>query len=128
MIGFLVAMMVLINKAILSDSDKRHLKSSNLHYYFHQVTSNPMTDKNPSGFHRLSDTLRHLIVRSNPVGQIILFAGNTAPEGWLTCDGAMVSTLKYSALAKVLKVENSSSFQVPQLEAPKGTSYIIFIG
>lgn len=38
-----------------------------------------------------------------PVGAVILYAGETAPEGWLLCDGSSYETEKYSQLHEVLK-------------------------
>lgn len=36
------------------------------------------------------------------IGTIKLFAGNYAPEGWLICDGRLLSTAQYSALFSVI--------------------------
>jgi microcystin-dependent protein len=37
-----------------------------------------------------------------PVGHMVLFAGTTAPEGWLLCDGQAVSRSKYVSLFEVV--------------------------
>lgn len=39
---------------------------------------------------------------SLPVGSVIDYAGETAPAGWLMCDGSAVSRTTYAALAAVL--------------------------
>ncbi|MEM7184667.1 MAG: phage tail protein, partial [Spirochaetota bacterium] len=38
-----------------------------------------------------------------PVGSIIPFAGSTAPNGWLLCDGSQISRTTYAELHMVLK-------------------------
>ncbi len=37
-----------------------------------------------------------------PPGTILMFAGNTAPSGWLPCDGSLVSTTTYANLFSAL--------------------------
>lgn len=39
----------------------------------------------------------------NPVGEITMWATNTAPTGWLICDGSAVSRSTYSALHTLLQ-------------------------
>jgi len=39
---------------------------------------------------------------SFPVGSIIQFAGDTAPAGWLMCDGSLKNTLNYGVLYSVI--------------------------
>lgn len=51
-------------------------------------------------------------------GTIIMYAGNTAPVGWLLCDGSAVSRTTYSALFAVLSTsfgvgDGSTTFNVP---------------
>lgn len=53
-----------------------------------------------------------------PVGIITAFAGATAPDGWLLCDGGAVSRTTYSALFAVIGTtygagNGSSTFNVP---------------
>lgn len=55
-----------------------------------------------------------------PVGSISLFAGSTAPSGWLLCNGQAVSRTTYSALFAVTSTtygsgNGSSTFNVPNL-------------
>ena len=58
---------------------------------------------------------------STPVGTIVAFAGATAPDGWLMCDGAGYEKTKYPELAKVLAGNSeferggSQNFYVPEL-------------
>ncbi len=38
-----------------------------------------------------------------PVGSVIAFAGSTAPEGWLMCDGEQYSNQRYPELYEIIK-------------------------
>jgi len=54
-----------------------------------------------------------------PVGTITMFAGSTAPEGWLICDGSSVNSTSYSDLYSVIGTTyggNSSNFNLPNLK------------
>lgn len=51
-------------------------------------------------------------------GSIVMFAGSTAPQGWLLCDGSAVSRSTYSALFDVIGTyygegDESTTFNVP---------------
>lgn len=55
-----------------------------------------------------------------PVGSIVVYAGSTAPEGWLMCDGALYDVLAYPELFDVLEFTYGSNvkkdaFRVPDL-------------
>jgi hypothetical protein len=63
-----------------------------------------------------------------PVGSIQMFAGSSAPEGWLLCNGQAVSRATYSELFAVISTtygsgDGSTTFNVPDLReaAPVGT-------
>jgi microcystin-dependent protein len=52
------------------------------------------------------------------LGQIILFAGNYAPDGWLPCNGQLVSMNTYQALYSLIGFTYGGSgtqFQLPDL-------------
>ncbi len=54
----------------------------------------------------------------SPVGSVIAFAGSTAPDGWLICDGSLVSPATYPDLHDVIGNTYGSSggnFRVPDL-------------
>lgn len=54
-----------------------------------------------------------------PVGSIMIWAGSTAPTGWLLCDGTAYSTTTYSALYAVVGTtygSGSGTFLVPNLK------------
>jgi len=64
-----------------------------------------------------------------PVGSILVYAGSTAPEGWLMCDGELYDILAYPELFEVLEFtygENADkdAFRVPDLagRVPVGPS------
>ena len=56
-----------------------------------------------------------------PAGTIVAFAGSTAPDGWLICNGAIISRSNYSELFAVLGTNfnygtvDGSSFRLPNL-------------
>lgn len=57
---------------------------------------------------------------SVPIGAIQAFGGETAPEGWLICDGSVVSRETYSDLFKVIGTtygsgDGSTTFNLPDL-------------
>ena len=65
------------------------------------------------------------------VGEVIAYAGNTIPEGWLACDGGAVSRTTYSKLFAVIGTtygsgNGSTTFNIPNLKGrfPLGTGSI----
>ena len=65
-----------------------------------------------------------------PVGSITLFAGATAPDGWLICDGSSIDKEDYAPLFDIIgdnEGSASTTFTIPDLsaDAPTGTIYII---
>jgi len=55
-----------------------------------------------------------------PVGSIVAYAGSTAPEGWLMCDGALYDVLAYPELFDIVEFTYGnntakSAFRVPDL-------------
>ena len=53
-----------------------------------------------------------------PAGSIIMFGANTAPSGWLVCDGTAVSRTTYSGLYSAISTnfgvgDNSTTFNLP---------------
>ena len=55
-----------------------------------------------------------------PVGVIEMFAGSTAPNGWLVCDGSTVSRKTYSDLFKVINTtygagNSNTTFTLPDM-------------
>ena len=55
-----------------------------------------------------------------PVGVIEMFAGSTAPNGWLVCDGSTVSRKTYSDLFKVIGTtygagNSNTTFTLPDM-------------
>jgi microcystin-dependent protein len=58
-------------------------------------------------------------VGAAPVGSIMIWAGSTAPTGWLLCDGTAYSTTTYAALYAVIGTTYGSgtgTFRVPNLK------------
>lgn len=55
-----------------------------------------------------------------PTGSVIPYAGESAPDGWLLCDGAAVSRTTYAALFAVIGTtfgsgDGSTTFNLPDL-------------
>lgn len=59
-------------------------------------------------------------IRPEAIGKIIMFAGNTAPEGTLYCNGAAISRTTYSELFAAIGTtygagDGSTTFNLPDL-------------
>jgi microcystin-dependent protein len=66
-----------------------------------------------------------------PVGTIVPYAGNTAPAGWLLCDGSSYNTGGYAELFDVIRYKyggGGSSFNVPDLRGRGPLGYHPGIG
>ena len=75
---------------------------------------NKVTDDN---MNEIKDTIN----TNTPVGSISLFAGATAPNGWLICDGSAVSRTDYAGLFSVIGTtygtgDGSTTFNIPNLK------------
>jgi len=75
---------------------------------------NKVTDDN---MNEIKDTIN----TNTPVGSISLFAGTTAPNGWLICDGSAVSRTTYANLFSVIGTtygtgDGSTTFNIPNLK------------
>ena len=75
---------------------------------------NKVTDDN---MNEIKDTIN----TNTPVGSISLFAGTTAPTGWLICDGSAVSRTTYANLFSVIGTtygtgDGSTTFNIPNLK------------
>ena len=72
-----------------------------------------VTDVTASG--RVKDKSGYLA----PVGTVNMFAGSSAPEGWLICDGSAVSSATYPDLYAVIGTTyggNESNFNLPNMK------------
>ena len=59
-------------------------------------------------------------VPGNPSGMVAMFAGASAPDGWLICDGSTVSRSTYAALFTAIGTvygagDGSTTFKIPDL-------------
>ena len=56
------------------------------------------------------------------LAQIVLFAGNFAPRGWMTCNGQILSIAQNTALFSLLGTtyggDGISTFALPKLPSP----------
>lgn len=64
------------------------------------------------------DVLDEFVAMAMPIGAILDFAGPTAPDGWLICDGRLISRTTYSALFAVIGTywgtgDGSTTFALP---------------
>ena len=65
--------------------------------------------------------IKNVVNNNTPVGSISLYAGSTAPTGWLICDGSAVSRITYADLYSVIGTtygsgDGSTTFNVPNLK------------
>ena len=75
---------------------------------------NKVTDDN-------MNEIKNTINTNTPVGSISLFAGTTAPNGWLICDGSAVSRTTYADLFSLIGTtygsgDGSTTFNIPNLK------------
>lgn len=81
----------------------------------------PTGDTVKEGVDKLEDNIDDIYTNLNnmaPAGVVQMYAGATAPTGWLFCDGAAVSRTTYSALFTVLSTtygsgDGSTTFNLP---------------
>ena len=82
---------------------------------------NKVTDDN-------MNEIKNTINTNTPVGSISLFAGKTAPNGWLICDGSAVSRTTYANLFSVIGTtygtgDGSTTFNIPDLQGRVPVGY-----
>ena len=72
---------------------------------------------------------------SPKVGQILLYAGESIPAGWLPCDHRMLRRHVYPKLFKVIGTQygdgdgSNTAFNLPNIVSPESdTRSIIFVG
>lgn len=69
----------------------------------------------------LVNALNSIIESLVPTGSISVFAGSTAPNGWLICDGSAVSRTTYANLFSIIGTtygdgDGSTTFSLPNLK------------
>ena len=82
---------------------------------------NKVTDNN-------MNEIKNTINTNTPVGSISLFAGTTAPNGWLICNGSAVSRITYANLFSVIGTtygtgDGSTTFNIPDLQGRVPVGY-----
>jgi hypothetical protein len=70
------------------------------------------------------------VLANTPVGVMYLYAGNTAPTGWLLCDGSAVNRTTYSDLFSIISTSygsgnGSTTFNLPNPDSNANLKYII---
>lgn len=65
--------------------------------------------------------IKSVVNNNTPVGSINLYAGSSAPTGWLICDGSAVSRTTYADLFDVIGTtygsgDGSTTFNIPNLK------------
>ena len=71
------------------------------------------------------------LVTEVPVGTVITHAGPTAPVGYMSCDGSLLSRVTYKALFQVIGTtygigDGSTTFKLPEVTGGTFNSYIKF--
>ena len=63
------------------------------------------------------------------IGQVTLFGGKFAPQGWLNCDGSVLSTKDYEPLYTIVGNQfggdGTTTFALPKIADENGQRYII---
>lgn len=86
-----------------------------------QNLPNTTTPLNATNLNQLQTNVENAIKESNPVGTIKMFAGSTAPTGYLICDGSAKSRTTYSELFSTIGTtygsgNGSTTFNIPNLK------------
>lgn len=68
---------------------------------------------------KVKETLAKLL-DTTPIGKIVMYAGSSAPRGWLLCQGQAVSRTTYAKLFSVIGTtygsgDGSTTFNVPDM-------------
>ena len=87
----------------------------------HQTLSSGSDSETPESvqLHRLAKYVGDLSLRANlPVGSITAFSGPNVPQGWLVCDGRVLSKAEYPQLYEAIgelygKGSNTGEFKLP---------------
>lgn len=71
-------------------------------------------------FNQIKEKLNSMEEQLNTPGQIMFFAKNTPPTGWLKCDGSAVSRTTYNGLFSIIGTtfgngDGSTTFNLPDL-------------
>lgn len=79
------------------------------------------TPINATNLNQLQTNVENAIKESDPVGTIKMFAGSTAPTGYLICDGSAKSRTTYSELFSTIGTtygsgNGSTTFNIPNLK------------
>jgi len=65
------------------------------------------------------------------IGQILLFAGNFAPIGWLPCDGRLLQIANNQALFSIIGTtyggDNRTNFALPKFPNMQHAIYLIAV-
>lgn len=72
--------------------------------------------------------IKSTVNTNTPVGTVSLFAGSTAPTGWLICNGSAVSRTTYASLYSVIGTtygngDGSTTFNLPNLSGRIAVGY-----
>lgn len=79
---------------------------------------------------KTTQTYKELVLKPGgdtvPIGSIVAFASDTIPNGWLLCDGSVVSRTEYAELFKAIGTKHgsgdgSTTFNLPN---PKGRTLV----
>jgi microcystin-dependent protein len=83
------------------------------------ATSSPQASFHVQGASIITGTLTLSGALVQPTGIVLMYAGATAPTGWLICDGSLVSKTVYSALYALLGstfgTETTTQFYLPDM-------------
>lgn len=65
--------------------------------------------------------IKSAVNTNTPVGSIMIYAGDTAPSGWLICDGSEISRTTYANLFNAIGIaygngDGSTTFNLPNLK------------
>lgn len=110
----------IVNSAKITDGDVRSVDIADGAVATADLANSAVTTDKIAGnaidYNRLAVALQQALA---PTGSILPFAGDTAPSGWLICDGTLLNRTNYSTLYAVVGTRfgytDSSNFRIPDL-------------
>lgn len=114
--------------------ESKSIKFSDLEFIFNafseSYTDSEINNSDTRSYQYTRSYTEEAILAALPVGVMQLFAGSSAPNGYLICDGSAISRTSYLQLFNVIgetygSGDGSSTFNLPNPDVNANLKYII---